>query len=146
MPRRGLTLKIFSGHTAEQRSFEVTLTIVELVEAINVAGYTVLRFYEALLYTNSERVFSDYIRVLLRGKIIHSPLPANDDCDTFLEALNHRMGYDTPETCEMAVRKNDINPNPFLRLFSKTSCNSLSGKFGQKNEVQCSVVQKYHDI
>ena len=131
------------GHSTEKRAFDVTITVVELVECVKMK-YDILRMYEAALYTAKEPIFRQYMNLLIREKVIHSQVPQDSDC--YISALNTKLGYDAPSMENLKVRSSDIQFNPMLRYIAKLSCNSISGKFGQTNDTRCVLVNSYEEI
>ena len=113
-------------HSRENRSYTQTLTLADCTY-ITELGYTIVTYFEALLYFESAKIFENYLKFTSRHKICHSSLPENMNKEEFCFKVNKEMGFTGP----LKISPELLNANKQMKFIYKTMENSLFGKFAQ---------------
>ncbi len=93
-------------------------------------GYKVSRVYYWYDFKSSKDLFKSYFRDFLKDKIEASGVPkwvaTADDWNEFADYHSQQLGID--------LERGDMIPNASRKTGAKLLCNSLWGKFGEKND------------
>jgi len=120
-------------HTNKQKHFTATYMISEIEFALTL-GYKIIHIHEAHIYTESEFILKDFVHTLNYFKILASEnfksCHTNKEKETMCKLIASKMNFDESQPIDMTNSK----PNQKKRNFYKLMCNSLFGKFLQRQD------------
>jgi hypothetical protein len=102
------------------------VTSIELQWAMK-RGYKVTYVHEIHVYDFSTDLFKDYFYRNLRAKIIYDKKPTEENWTTTISPKWASIGFKIPY--------DELDPNAAKKFVAKLSCNSLWGKFGQREDM-----------
>lgn len=107
---------------------KVSLTSIEIKAMLESKCYKITKVWEYLHYENkSQDLFKSYMNTCVGGKTLSSHDPTPKDEEEALNLYNHTNGA-------IDIRGKKFENNPGLRAIYKLMCNSLWGKFGEKED------------
>lgn len=110
---------------------KVVLTSAEFQYALNEKRYACTHVYRIDRYQKTKELFRGYMELFLKIKITNGGLKQcyKDDPASF-EAYARSW----KEHCNIDLSPDDFQHNPPMRELAKLLCNSLWGKFGERND------------
>ena len=126
--------KVNCKHAKKNRAITAELCWPEINYAKEL-GYEIISIFEAYQYYASADLFSKFVKLLARNKIIHSKAP-KEEIDKYCSQINQSMKF----SGNLIVNPEDIKPNIVTRKYFKDALVSFLGKFGQQNRRTRSII------
>ena len=122
-------------HSLEERSFRSTYCLCEIFHAYSL-GYVILQMEEALIYTQSAKIFSSFFKLCASYKIRYDNVPEehSDRLPEYCQQINEGMAFTedferlTPEL---------LVTNLSEKTATKNYINTIIGKLGQRPAQPC---------
>jgi len=124
---------VLCKHDDKTRSFTATYMISEVEFALTL-GYEIINIHEIHYFLESDFILKDFVKKLNVFKLQSTDCFQN--CQTDLEKenlctlVNDRMELNHPD----CITSQNVKPNQAKKNFYKLMCNSLFGKFIQRND------------
>lgn len=120
-------------HNEQERSLTGSYMISEIEYALSL-GYQIMYIHEIHCYKKSEKILSDFIKVLnclkIKASDCFAGLKSDDEKQLICNRMNEKMNLDSYQ----CISPSNVQPNPAKKNFYKLMCNSLFGKFIQRTD------------
>ena len=116
-------------HGHKKRNITATLTWPEVNYMVADLGYTIINIYEVYQWKETADVFSKFLKLLARFKLMHESPSYNESNTMFCDTMNQNMMFPN----ELRLCPRDIKPDKSLRNVYKEILCSILGKMAQQN-------------
>ena len=119
-------------HEGMDRFITGVYTTLEINYALSL-NYKIIHIWEAWHWPQQEKIFRDFMQLLLRRKVMHSGFPADissqEEKTDYCNQVNARLGL----TCNLILEPSQIVWDSEKRKYWKLLTCSVIGKMGQSN-------------
>ena len=127
------------NHSDFKRSFVGVFGYSELNYALSL-GYKILKKFEAHIFLKEENIFSEFAKILIRRKILASPLEDNFSLIEYCEIVNDALRL----SGTLKVTPKDFKEDESKKIFSKLDLNILWGRLISKFAGKSTLILESH--